>query len=88
MDGCAYDGETTETMSHQHKCGVRYSDLELFMEGEPQGCGFVWEHNEQCRGNAETHMCPQCGRGPWYDKYREGQEDEHDVESISPNGLW
>lgn len=47
---------------HKHKCGMS-------LGGYERGCGHVWEHDESCRSNREKHICPKCGRGPWYVRY-------------------
>lgn len=30
------------------------------------GCGHRWSHGDGNQNKAEAHICPECGRGPWY----------------------
>ncbi len=47
---------------HTHQCGRIYSGM---ISG--YGCGHVWSHTrDESRSMKDDHMCPQCGRGPWY----------------------
>lgn len=62
---------------HEHRCGL---DIE---ERGREGCGYVWSHApcdplQPCTSeeNEERHMCPRCGRGPWYTKRNERTESE------------
>lgn len=54
---------------HRHKCG--YSAA-----GDLPGCGQVFEHEmipvpKHVRVSS-SHMCPNCGKGPWYKIWTEG----------------
>lgn len=54
---------------HPHQCGrVRDGWLEGY------GCGTLWFHKRDPTVSlAADHMCPMCGKGPWY--YELSQEE-------------
>lgn len=67
--------------THTHKCGFApeppAGSLEalLWPKGKEEpadgaGCGHEFEHGADCLGSSSKHMCPACGRGPWFEKYR------------------
>lgn len=64
-----------------------------------EGCGTIWSHerfdifeeyfinqktHKQLEAmNEEMHMCPNCGKGPWYLIYRGKRETENDAQKAS-----
>jgi len=50
-------------MTHTHKCGLTALGM---LEG--YGCGHVWSHDPAVPMQPADHMCPNCGRGPFYAK--------------------
>jgi hypothetical protein len=53
---------------HAHKCG--------FDPRHPEhaGCGHVWEHGEENLKKETAHVCPACGRGPWWSHHNDVAE--------------
>lgn len=53
------------TAPHYHQCGRMTGGI---IPG--YGCGYVWRHQgpkpKSTIEYMERHMCPDCGRGPWY----------------------
>lgn len=53
------------TLLHRHQCGLTsFGKIGI-------GCDHQWSHTtlDAKPGTPEyarAHMCPQCGRGPWY----------------------
>lgn len=46
---------------HLHQCGWTVLGFLDF------GCGHIWKHTGQEDENiVRSHMCPKCGKGPWY----------------------
>jgi hypothetical protein len=50
---------------HEHSCGTTATGKIL-----GYGCGHTWTHegirNVSNKYRANMHMCPSCGRGPWF----------------------
>lgn len=51
---------------HKHECGIT-----AFGPLADYGCGYRWEHTAPSmtvtgRTKSSEHMCPACGRGPWF----------------------
>lgn len=48
------DAVTRRKRLHAHRC---------------DDCGKVWRHTSEAQGCEVSHMCPQCGSGPYWAKY-------------------
>lgn len=59
---------------HKHKC--------------PR-CGNVWQHGDNNAGDAQAHMCPECGYGPvwlkmqnWAQRHHRAVHNAHDCAHV------
>lgn len=73
---------------HEHKCGFTRG-LRAPEEGrDGEGCGHVWGHDADNYGKTNPHICPACGRGPWYTHWkgekfeRETREKHQEIERL------
>jgi hypothetical protein len=56
--------------SHRHRC---------------DGCGFVWQHPDTCKGSDAAHTCPGCGLlMTHWDKYDGASPPDPPVRKVVP----
>lgn len=62
--------------THKHQCGlITVDEAGATMLLDDFGCQYIWEHDSRpgaaLHEKVAHHMCPKCGRGPWYAAYAE-----------------
>lgn len=80
---CGYDGVDDAVDRMLTMLGMEpLSEEEKSEAIEPDGCGLVFEHENDCFGNTEAHVCPNCGRETWVKYFGDLKAGEGRIKNV------